>query len=169
MIAHGEESRELNTVRSDWLRLYHPRDPEPTDQLVGLVNAVTNAKQASCHALSLQFLTTVPRLLEKASSADQLEELKEIIVRAQDVSLKLGTQRSGLRCENPSVTATFDHTSKVMEAHSLHNKDLADDEAALDGKPIVLVTQPAIIAVGKSDGSDYGVRRVLEKAVVLVG
>lgn len=59
--------------------------------------------------------------------------------------------------------------SKETEAHWLHDNDLEDDEAAFDGRPILLVTQPAIVAIGKSDGSDYSSRRNLKKAIVWMG
>lgn len=127
-------------------------------------------KRASRLSIASQFLTQNAILLENTDSTDMKEELNEIMLKAQEISMKLGTQRSGLRCDDYfALPLTFDHTSTIMEAHSLHNRDLADDDAALDGRPIVWVTQPAVIAVGKSDGSDYGVRRVLEKAVDLMG
>lgn len=171
MTAHGEESRELKTVRSDWLRLYHPHDSiSSTNQHKMLKIAVFEMKEASRSAAASHFLSQNAILLENKGSADMKEALNELMLRAQDISMNLGTQRIGLRCiDSYQLPATFDHESTTMEAHSLHNKDLAENDAALDGRPIVLVTQPAVIAIGKSDGSDYGVRRVLEKAVVLVG
>lgn len=132
--------------------------------------AVFEMKEASRSAAASHFLSQNAILLENKGSADMKEALNELMLRAQDISMNLGTQRIGLRCiDSYQLPATFDHESTTMEAHSLHNKDLAENDAALDGRPIVLVTQPAVIAIGKSDGSDYGVRRVLEKAVVLVG
>jgi hypothetical protein len=134
-----------------------------------LRKALIEVKNASCDGFTKEFIGQVKILLTDPSSKETLDELTDIMSKALDISRKLNTQRSGLRCDRaPDLAATFDHTSDMMEAHSLHNKELADDEAALDGKAIILVMQPAIVAIGKSDGSDYSIRRVLRKAVVLM-
>jgi hypothetical protein len=171
MAVHGEECRELNITRSNLLRLYHPRESvQPLDQVELLKNFIVDAKNESCNSFTTQFLNQAASLFGDLTPAEAHGELNEIMSKAIELSTKLGTQRSGLRCEGQSdLPAIFDHKSNIMEAHSLHNKDLADDDAALDGRPIVLVTLPAIVAIGKSDGSDYKTRRILGKAVVLVG
>lgn len=53
----------------------------------------------------------------------------------------------------------------MMEAHRLY-----EDPKALDGKRILMVTHPAIVAIGKVDGSDYSIKpRVFKKAIVWMG
>ena len=98
------------------------------------------------------------------------EQLLKIVANAAELSEKLHVQRcrffvAGLR----NLPEKFDSTSRHMEAHSAHIVELEDDERCLDGRDILLVVHPEIIAYGSSDGTDASTVRVLKKAVVWMG
>lgn len=171
IIAHGHENKEVSTTRSEMIRLFNPLeiDNASGDFQVCRVQ-VSEAKSVTTGYLASVFMDLVSSLLKDGDRKDMARQLREIFGKAVQVSTKLTTQRSSLMCKGlRSLPSKFDHNSKEMEAHWLHNNDLEDDEAAVDGKPILLVTQPAIVAIGKSDGSDYSSRRVLKKAIVWMG
>lgn len=170
-VAHGRESKEMNTARSDMVRLFNPLDIDTASRELDVFRKqVTEAKSVATGFSASAFFDLASPLLKDGDRKGLMGQLREIFSKGVQISTKLTTQRSGLLCKGlESLPPNFDHNSKEMEAHWLHNNDLEDDEAAFDGRPILLVTQPAIVAIGKSDGSDYSSRRVLKKAIVWMG
>jgi len=103
-----------------------------------------------------------------------MAQLTEIALRVADVSYRLWTQRRELSClwmhELEAESALqFDSRSQLLEHHPLHNVQLSQDENALDGKAVAIVTQPLVVAYGDSKGEKYSERTVLRKAVVWMG
>lgn len=131
---------------------------------------VDTAEVKSCETLGFIFIDRAVTLFKDVNNVEMHKEILQILAKACHISKNVGTQRSGIECQGLlSLPKNFNHRSKDMEAHQLHNGELEDDDKALDGKPILLVTQPAIIAIGRSDGSDYCAKRVLKKAIVWMG
>jgi len=98
------------------------------------------------------------------------EEVADLMHMAARFSEKISTQRNIVRCDGLSkLPPTFSRDSEIMQAHCLHSEVLRDNPRALDGKRIMLVVQPAIVQVGKFDGSDHSKEVVLMKAIVWMG
>lgn len=57
----------------------------------------------------------------------------------------------------------------IFEAHRVHNRELDDNPTCLNGKTIRIVTHPAVIVRGLSDGSDYSQVSPWKAAVVWMG
>lgn len=90
--------------------------------------------------------------MPKIDIAEVHEVLMAILRIAGSVCFKIHTQINGFECEgNRDLPTTFSLDSRIMEAHSLHYRLLSDDPTAMDGKRILLVTRPAILAIGKAD------------------
>jgi hypothetical protein len=97
-------------------------------------------------------------------------QLEKIVEDLGEYAYRLWTQKSYISyLAMDKLPKTFDHIDGLLEAHPLHNNEIEDDEACLDGKDILIVSQPAIIAYGNLDGSDYSTETILRKAVVWMG
>ncbi|KAH8705848.1 hypothetical protein BGW36DRAFT_18811 [Talaromyces proteolyticus] len=99
------------------------------------------------------------------------QSLFQLFHEAGQLSYYLGTQRFDVRVarlDNLRVKE-FHHQNQFMEAHSSHQIQLDQDEAALDGQEIYLMLHPAIIAFGTADGSDYHKYTIWKKAVLWMG
>jgi hypothetical protein len=128
------------------------------------------ARQASLEKMNKNLLQLAGTLVASQDASVVVQQLNDILAKAAKTSAKLYAQRSGLFIQSISeLPKTFEANSSYMEPHMLHHRDLEDNEDCLNGQRILLVTQPAVIAIGNSDGSDYTVRRVLKKAVVWMG
>lgn len=102
--------------------------------------------------------------------AKAAEELERIFRTAVQMSHKLWLRRSSLEIRTlQELPLHFNSGHVLLRPHNLHAKALADNGAALDGQPIRIVVQPAILVRGKSDGSEYGNAVVLNQAVVWMG
>lgn len=105
---------------------------------------------------------------------DRNTQLIEIALKTAEISYRLWTQRrelSFLAFTNLEAESSlqFNSQSSLLEHHPLHNVQLSQDETALDGRTIKLVTHPAAVAYGDSDGEDYSECTILKKAVVWMG
>lgn len=163
-------------MRSDLLRLIEAREARELPAGVDFLKTTTSESKLTARMrLASRFLSStggiVPGYVPGVDTAEVHEELMAILQIAASVCFKIRTQRNGFKCEGiRDLTTTFSHDSPIMEAHSLHYRRLSDDPPAMDGKRILLVTQPAIFAIGKADGSDYGGEpRILKKAIVWMG
>ena len=157
-------------MRSDVLRLLTPRVEHDERTALGVLKRlIDEAKQMECRNLAREFFSDAASLLKNPSSAEGHEQLSMILQEGAEVSTKLATQRSGLLVGGMEEGLVFDSTSRDMTAHTLHHADLDDDEGCLNGKPVLMVTHPLVLATGKSDGSDFAVNRVLKKRVVWMG
>lgn len=69
-------------------------------------------------------------------------------------------------CKSQGDLPIFNATSSVMSAHRLHKLD--EDDTRLDGKKVLLVVQPAVLAFGDENGESYDQSKVWARANVLV-
>ena len=123
---------------------------------------------STCHELACNFLTGDTSLLLRHSTdeltAATIGSLQGIILKAADIAIKIWTQPYFLTSKGLPGLPAFEVSSPTMEAHRLHRLD--DEDQSMDGRLIKVVTQPALIIHGNSDGKDYNTSRVLVKAVV---
>lgn len=97
-------------------------------------------------------------------------ELERIFRTAVQMSHKLWLRRSSLEIKTlQELPSNFSYDHVLLRPHSFHSNVLDDNRAALDGQPIRIVVQPAILVRGKSDGTEYGNASVLKPAVVWMG
>lgn len=186
IIVHGEDSTQVHIARSELLRLYeypdtgypHFRVPVPqhrkdiSEEANQLRSAVTQSKLAVHKRLASEFLNRAQNLI--VVKPEEEERVHARIVEAMQMGARLaaalGTSKCGLVCLGLSdLPKTFDHTSLEMEEWSGHMGDTFDDPGALDGKPILMVMQPAIVAIGSQDDFHNNCRRVIHKAIVFLG
>ena len=76
-------------------------------------------------------------------------------------------ESSGTSGESASSLA-FSSKSEVLALHGLNNADVYRNECALDGREVMLMFNPALVAVGYSKDGEEIESRVLQKAVVWV-
>lgn len=139
---------------------------ENAKEFAGLIAA---AKSSTIERMAKDFLACSRGLIDIPEETT-LPPLLKIMQQAVDMSTKLSTQRSDLEVLwGEHLPAKFSAGLRSTEAHSVHNIDLDDDDTALDGKQVLMVTFPLIVAMGKSNGTDYTMQRVLKKAVVWMG
>lgn len=176
LIAYGEDSREAHLMRSDLLRLIEAGDTKDLPEGVDLLKSMTSVSKLTARmSLATRFLAStgdiVPKNVPGVDEEELNDELMAIFQIAASVCFNIHTQRNGYECEGiRDFPTTFSHDSPIMEAHGLHYKILSDDPTAMDGRRILLVTQPAVFAIGKADGSEYGGEpRILKKAIVWLG
>ena len=58
----------------------------------------------------------------------------------------------------------YQNDSDLLEAHAVHNLENGDER--MDGMPVQMVVEPAIIAWGNEQGENYDARKIWAKAVV---
>lgn len=94
------------------------------------------------------------------------ENLLRIVSHADVLATELAAQKSYLRCYGiQELPETFSSDSSLMISHALNG-----EPEDLNGKCVLLVVQPAIIAIGRASGCDYTLPpRVLKKAVIWLG
>lgn len=170
MIDYGPKSKEFNAFRSDMLHLVNSMAVRILPDCPDLAPCpIKQAKETTRTTMTNDTLHWVRALLKDPQSESCYEAFRDVIDEIFDISEKLNLQRSFVECVGiEGLPKHYRSASKIMEAHSIHHRDLDDDENYLDGGRVLLVTQPLIVAVGKSDGSDYNKQRVLKKAVVWV-
>lgn len=128
-------------------------------------------RKRACENLSSKFLSGPVELLIRPNLTEEerekmRRELNNIIFNAGDVSAHLWTQRTNIMTVGLHLCGKFNVNHIAMTAHRLHHLD--DDDHRLDGKPIIAVIQPGIVAWGDNDGVKYDKFRVWSKAVVMV-
>lgn len=130
-----------------------------------------------CDHVDSDFRKGYARLLLKPlefneEKADRARRLREILMTAAALAASLWTQRSSPCCMNireiMSKDMLFNIRSPVLQAHPLHRLD--DDDNDYDGKRVLMVVKPALLAFNEDDseGLEGGGYRVLAKAVCLL-
>ncbi|KAL2862594.1 uncharacterized protein BJX67DRAFT_295736 [Aspergillus lucknowensis] len=125
-----------------------------------------------CPKIVARFLSGPARGLLKpaaanSSDADQcVQELQSLYHGAAQLALSLWMQRASMACQDLQGLSFFTVDSPIMSAHRLHHLD--EEDTALDGKKVLLVVQPAIIAYGSENAEHYDRYKVWAPAVVLV-
>ncbi|EEP81901.1 predicted protein [Uncinocarpus reesii 1704] len=108
-------------------------------------------------------LSLMLRGVGKEESRKRYESLASLFSTAIKISARLWTQRTHMRVGHEN---RFKVDSSITVAHRLQKLDEGDTR--LDGKNILAVIQPAVVAYGTSTGEDYENRRVWLKSIVLV-
>ena len=128
-------------------------------------------RKRTCDIIARSFLSGPVRLLTRLDPTKEdfgrmHQGIYDLIFNAGEVSARLWTQRTYMDFASLSSLKTFHVDNEIMTAHRLHKLD--DDDHRLDGKPIIAVIQPGIVAYGDNNGENYDKRKVWAKAVVLV-
>ncbi|EGD88097.2 hypothetical protein H112_04579 [Trichophyton rubrum D6] len=97
-----------------------------------------------------------------------LNDLYHIFAHAMQLSLSLWCRRTQMTCNSMFTgnTRVYHHTDSSMIVHRIHRLD--EGENKLDGKEILVIIQPAVVAFGNDDGENYDKRKVWSPAIVLV-
>lgn len=164
-VVYGFNSPRVNSVRSEIMSLFNP--DENTRSLAAvedLTGSVSDATENFCSSFTTCLVNHLCCLVKSGPQARN--ELLAIVKNGAKFGVEFGIQKSRIVWYGiQQLPETFNHASDMMEAHRLY-----EDPKALDGKRILVVTHPAIVATGKPDGLDYSIRpRVLKKAVVWMG
>lgn len=94
-------------------------------------------------------------------------ELAAIFNRAAELSLSIWTHKQEIWTEG-IAKHKFKYADQRMEAHQLHSAALDQKKSALDGSPIILLTQPVIsLRVHKDEGKST--TYILKRAVCFLG
>lgn len=159
------------SVRSETFRLLNPRtENADTDGLKMMRDVVAAAKEETCTRIAMDFMHHAHKLMTGPFDEVMFEQLRGIMKSAAEAALKLFIQPCSISVAGlPNLPTVFDSTSRTMKEHDAHIAELDDDETCLDGKAVLLVTQPLVTAKGSSDGSDASVERIMKKAVVWMG
>lgn len=158
-------------VRSEIQKLISPLPESANGQMAPvLLEHVNEAKKLMCDHYANHFISSAEKVLSSDDEDSLLGDLSQLMQHALDVSLRLKMQRGRVLVNwLPEMPNEFVSDVYPLQAHGSHAFDLEDNEKALDGPAILLVTHPAVIVVGSSDGSDASVIRVLKKATVWMG
>lgn len=102
-------------------------------------------------------------------------ELTAIAQEATELSWKLWTRKPCFVVHDWSAIQNYEVNDRVyrsgahyFEPHALHNKDLEDNNMALDGNEIGLLCSPLILAIGNGEGQEYDKSQVVRKAMVWI-
>ncbi len=133
-----------------------------------------NASQTTvCHNLATEFSYSPARHLIGLSSrkggnteTQCFSDLESIVQSAGELSSRLWTRRTVLVVKSllELESEPFAARSDLMKAHPLHR--LYEDDNRCDGWLVSIVTHPAVLGFGSSDGKDYSTARVWMKAEV---
>ncbi|PWY89236.1 hypothetical protein BO70DRAFT_418361 [Aspergillus heteromorphus CBS 117.55] len=93
-------------------------------------------------------------------------DLHKLYSTAGTLALSLWTQRTYIVCRGVEPLQVFDSSDTEMTAHRFHHLD--EDDNRLDGNPILVCVQPAVLAFGNENGEDYDKKKLWAKATVLV-
>ncbi len=126
-----------------------------------------------CDNLATQFFNSPAKHLIGFSSrkggnteTQCISDLKSIVQSAGELSYRLWSRRTvlGVRSLLELKNEPFVSRSDLMKAHPLHR--LYEDDKRCDGWFVSIVTHPAVLGFGSSDGKDYSTGRVWMKAEV---
>ncbi|CEJ55733.1 hypothetical protein PMG11_01971 [Penicillium brasilianum] len=161
--------------RSQLLRLLDPilrTDKDEPPQLETTKRRSQTAQEEATKDIIQYFMTgsAAHIICTPLKDAKAIGELERIFRTAVHMSHKLWLRRSSLEIQTlQELPSHFNSGHVLLRPHSLHSNALTDNGAALDGQPIRIVVQPAILVRGKSDGSEYEHAVVLKPAVVWMG
>jgi hypothetical protein len=93
------------------------------------------------------------------------QELQRLYQSAEELSLSLWSQRTSMECKGLEALPVFNDNG-TMRAHRLHQLDEDDDR--LNGKNVLVVIQPLVVAYGTEDAEDYDKEKTWARAIVLI-
>jgi hypothetical protein len=157
---------EAHTWRSQMLRLLStaPISSTADPWLSGQIHAMSIR-------LTREFVAgPVQWLLRRARDDIELEkrdsDLQKLYHSAGELSLSLWTQRTELKCQCLPDMPIFRENDIRLRAHRLHQLDEGDRR--LDGRNILIVLQPAILAYGDENAENYEEAKLWARATVVV-
>jgi hypothetical protein len=92
--------------------------------------------------------------------------LEDIFYYAAQLALSLWTQRSSLKYLTLRDLPRFFNDREDVGAHALHR--LEEEDVRLDGKQVIAVIQPTLLAFGNDEAEHYDQHKVWAKAMVLI-
>ncbi|AEO57895.1 hypothetical protein MYCTH_2062435 [Thermothelomyces thermophilus ATCC 42464] len=166
------DQNESHMLRSRTLRLL-ATPPPSANQGNGTHDSYRALQKATCRELAGVFYNSPARhLIKPASRADGeaashcFNDLESIMQYAGELSHRLWSRRTTLRVRtlHDLRETPFREGFEYMRAHPLHR--LYEDDDRCDGWFASVVTHPAVVGLGSSDGKDYSTPRVWIKAEV---
>lgn len=155
--------------RSQTLRMIDPHEPG-SESKVGYRHESTERKENYYQDMARIFDSVNVRVFYRLSDDHQRrKELYEIIRALGELSSSLWKQKVNIVCWGLDrfQDEPFTVASDLMIAHPAYRLDEGDSR--LDGLPVQMVVQPAILAYGNEEGKNYDHYKVWAKAVVWCG
>ncbi|QDS74478.1 hypothetical protein FKW77_006820 [Venturia effusa] len=161
---YGKNSLRVNTARSDLVKLFNPNDEVSHAGIERLQATVNAARTTADERSAARFLYRFKDLLKESSKTK--DNLLKIMRDVNVLATEFAAQKSYVRCYGiQDLPETFSNDSQLMAPHGWHG-----DPKKMDGKRVLLVVQPAIVAMGRASGRDYGLPpRIIKKAIVWLG
>ncbi|QKX58878.1 uncharacterized protein TRUGW13939_06006 [Talaromyces rugulosus] len=163
------DETEAHVWRSQLIRLF--QTSEKASQLDSpLGKALHGSLSRMAAQLREDFLQGPARYLlltpsnERASQVRKM--LEDIFYYAAQLALSLWTQRSFLKYQTLRDLSRFFNGRENVGAHALHRLD--EEDTRLDGKQVLVVIQPALLAFGNDEAEYYDQHKVWAKAMVLI-
>jgi hypothetical protein len=156
--------------RSQTLRLVDPPPEQERGIQANYRNQSAERKARYYQQLTQFFDSGKARVLYRSCDANQRrKELYEIIHALGELFNSLWKQKVHIVCRGLDhfQRTSFTASSDLMTAHAAYRLDEADTK--LDGLPVQMVVQPAILAYGNEEGKNYDQYKVWAKAVVWCG
>ncbi len=139
----------------------------------GEVPTYSASQTTVCHDLAAEFYNSPAKHLigfsnhkDGNTETQCFSDLESIVQSAGELSSRLWTRRTALGIKSllELENEPFVARSRLMKAHPLHR--LYEDDKRCDGWAVSIVTHPAVLGFGSSDGKDYSTARVWMKAEV---
>ncbi|OAX80404.1 hypothetical protein ACJ72_05264 [Emergomyces africanus] len=141
-----------------------------------VTNPNTESRLARCIRLAVDqratsFLASPAALLLQRSPNLEtkhqcMQKLQELYHGAAELALSLWVQRTYMKPCSLRKLSEFHVSNPQLSAHRLHHLD--EDDTRLDGKPILLFVQPAVLAYGNEDAENYNCSKVWARATVII-
>lgn len=163
-VVYGEDSLRVNSARSDLIKLFNPHDGISSADIEEFKASIASARTTVGETTTNQFLRRFKKVLKEHPKTK--ERLCRVVSDADVLATEFAGQKSYLRCYGiQDLPETFSSDSNLMKVYPM-----SGEPEDLDGKRVLLVVQPAIIAKGRASGHDYNLPpRVIKKAVVWLG
>ncbi|KAA8647811.1 hypothetical protein EYZ11_010429 [Aspergillus tanneri] len=156
---------EAHTWRSQMLRILSTPPPDSTESVLHQrMREVINELAVDFLNGPIQALFRPPK--ENLEIVRRNQELYNLYHDAGELALSLWRQRAFMKFHNLHGLQIFRTGNPAMAAHPLQQLDMDDER--LDGKRVLLVVQPAIVAYGDEDAQNYDMCKVWAEGVVLV-
>ncbi|CAK1359213.1 hypothetical protein CB0940_05459 [Cercospora beticola] len=175
LTGHGDEAGGEG-LRYQLLRLLDPSQKDTSYGTKYLRGVVDRSRKKAVSQLAAGLLDQLLGEITADDLANARSGLEAVVNEAAELSWKLWTRKGRMEVFDQARLAketkgvdVYSGTSALLEAHSLHVRDLENDSGALEGKPIILVCSPVVAIAGDAEGQGYTKSRVLKKAVVWMG
>lgn len=177
--SHSGDVEGTHAWRCQLFRLLDPPNAAEGTAAARIKDVAATSRELAARGLAMDLLNAVADLLIPAVDAEAAEPGLEAILRTSaELSQTFWTRKQwiyyrGLTALVPAGLADqplkYQASATDMETHPLHSVDLDDDPEALDGREVVLLCNPAVVAFGTADGKDYDKTKLWRKAVVWLG